>query len=518
MQTEAEPREPSTLRVLLRYRFTVFAVAVFVILGGYLRTVTQPSLYEATARLAVRFTSEAMALSSVDEGGNYFRLPLLEEEVKAYMVQINDPQFINQVLDALPLDESSLPSQDPTVQPTATEKFRALFLEVYYNIRKGALAFLDVILMSGDELISEREQLVMQVINRLEVTSGTEASHIITVSFQSMDPISAAKMVNTLCREFIEVQKKKVKRKNEAEATLAVEMAMGALVANRKELFNVNNAIGSPTLESAIEKKYESLETLNNRRDQLILAKDLLEQGVIPYNRELPLETQVLRGELERQYFEMRMGTERERKEHPENQRFFDDILGQMITHMNERTAVSLKRDITVVKARIKALDIKIKGLVNDSMLTEITPKYAKHHLAQSIIETRLGEAEQELNDVKEFNDELVNENVSENIALHQKARVPPFPMPQHRGLKLLVVIALGFFAGCGVALLRHQVRPKSVRIARPKTKEEADVPLILLPEEGGGEVERDLELDISFPEGDEAQEESRTARRDSES
>ena len=53
MQTEAEPREPSTLRVLLRYRFTVFAVAVFVILGGYLRTVTQPSLYEATARLAV---------------------------------------------------------------------------------------------------------------------------------------------------------------------------------------------------------------------------------------------------------------------------------------------------------------------------------------------------------------------------------------------------------------------------------------------------------------------------------
>jgi len=515
MQTQAAPREPFTLGVLLRYKFTIFAVAGFVILGGYLRTVTQPSLYEATARLAVRFTSEAMALSSIGEGGNYFRLPLLEEEVKAYMVQINDPQFINQVLDALPIDKSSPSSRDPALEPTAAEKFRARFLEMYYGIRKSALAFFDAILMTGDKLISEREQRVMQVINRLDVTSGTEASHIITVSFQSMDPISAAKMVNTLCLEFIELQKKKVKRKNETEASLAVEKAMDALVDNRKELFNINNAIGSPTLEGAIEKKYETLAALNDRRDKLRLAKGLLEQGVIPYDRELPLETPILRGELERQYFEMRMVLEQERKAAPENPGFFDDLLTQMVTHMRERTAASLKRDITVVIARIEELEKKIKELVNDSFLTQVTPKYAKHFLAQGVIETRLGEAEQELNAVKEFNDELVNENVSENIALHQKAGVPPFPMPQHRGLKLLVVIALGFFAGCGVALLRHQVRPKPVRLARPRTEEEIDVPIIILPDDGESEVERDLELDISFPEDDGAQEESRSVSRD---
>ena len=58
MQTEAAPREPFTLGVLLRYKFTIVLVAFFVIFGGYARIITQPPLYEATARLAVRFTRD----------------------------------------------------------------------------------------------------------------------------------------------------------------------------------------------------------------------------------------------------------------------------------------------------------------------------------------------------------------------------------------------------------------------------------------------------------------------------
>jgi hypothetical protein len=509
MQTQAAPREPFTLGVLLRYKFTIFTVGVFVIIGGYLRTVTQPSLYEATARLAVRFTSEAMALSSIREGGNYFRTPLLEEEVKAHMVQLSDPQFINQVLEALPIDKSSGPGPNPTLQPTATERFRTQFLEMYYGIRKSAVAFFDAVLMTGDKLISEREQQVMQVINRLEVTSGTEASHIITASFQSMDPISAAKMVNTLCLEFIELQKKRVKQKDEAEALRAVEAAMTELVDNRKELFRINNKIGSPTLEGAIQHKYSTLQRLRERKRTLEEARGLLEKGLCPYDKDLPLETPVLQSELERQYFELRMGAAQEKKNNPENRQYFDEELDRLDAHMAQRMEASRQRDKIVVQTQIDGLNEDIEKLVNDSLLEEITAKYTKHFLAQGIIETRMSLAAKELNAVREFNDELVNENVSENIALHQKAGVPPFPLPQHRGLKLLVVIALGFFVGCGAALLRHQVRPKPIRIVRPHAEEEVDVPIIILPDDGAS----DLELDISFPKDDGAQEQSRTVR-----
>jgi len=506
MRTDAAPKEPFTLQVLLRYKFTILIIAAFVILGGYVRVVTQPVLHEAKARLAVRFTAEALALNSVGQRvDSFFRLPLLEEEVKAYMVQITDPQFLNQVLDALPKDTSARPGVDPALEPSAAERFRAQFLKAYYGIRESILAMVDAFLMTPDKLISEREQRVMQVLSRLEVTSGTEASHILTVNFQNPDPVYAADVVNTLALKFIEHQKKKVKQRDEAKARQAVDEAMKALVENRKKLLGLSNKIGSSTLEDAIQKKYQAVQALMDRKSQFELALQLLEQGIVPYNTELPLETPILRSELERQYFVLGMEWEKDLQAHPENPKYYADLLLLARERMKERGQEAIKRDITVVKTHIASLDQKATGLTGDALFTNVTPEWAQAFLAQSVIESRLRAAEGELQSVKEFNEELVNENVSENIALWQKAQVPPFPMPQHRGLKILVVVALGFFAGCAAALLRHQIRPKPVRQARPRSEEELDVPLIILPDDGSKALEKDLELDISFPEDEES-------------
>src|SRR5262245_18194208 len=128
MQTEAAPREPFTLKVLLRYKFTIIAVATFVILGGYVKIITQPRQYEATARLAVRFTSEALRLAELNRDSP-LRLPLLEEEVKAYMVQLRDPQFINQVLQDMPAEELDPAAAEPPVEPSSVDQFRNKFLK-----------------------------------------------------------------------------------------------------------------------------------------------------------------------------------------------------------------------------------------------------------------------------------------------------------------------------------------------------------------------------------------------------
>jgi hypothetical protein len=82
--------------------------------------------------------------------------------------------------------------------------------------------------------------------------------------------------------------------------------------------------------------------------------------------------------------------------------------------------------------------------------------------------------------------------------------------MQQHREIKLFVVIALGLFAGFAAAIARHHFRPRPVRRARPRSEDELDVPLIILPDDGRRAVEKDVELDISFPAGEGAEEGSR--------
>jgi hypothetical protein len=499
MQTEAAPREPFTIGLLLRYKVTILVVAVFVILGGYVRIITQPSLYEATARLAVRFTSEAITLGSVDHD-SFFRLPLLEEEVKAYMVQIKDPFFINQVLDALPVEGATTQHTIGDGEPSMAQRFRAQFLSVFYSVRKTVLAMLDAILFMDDHVITEREQRVMQVASRLEVTAGTEASHIITVSYRNTNSSLAEQMANTIAKKFIEFQRTKVKKKDETKVRKEAEDAMQALIENRKDLFAVTNRLESPTIEEAVRTRYLTLGDLVTKKKRFEVGLELLKQEIIPYDRELPLETPVLAGELERQYFEIRMRYEELIKQRPDEQVFFRELRDAAELHMQERRKQAIKRDLTVVAAQIKSVTDEIQRLLADTTLAEVSPAYTRLFLAQTVAQARLTRAETELNAVRAFNETLGDETVSENIALWQRAQVPPFPVPQYRELKLIVVIALGMFAGCAAALVHHHLRPKPIRRLRPRTEEEVDVPLIILPDDGKRAVEKGLELDISFP------------------
>ncbi len=514
MQTEAAPREPFTIGVLFRYKLTIFAVAVFVILGGYVRIVTQPKLYEATARLAVRFTSDAIALGGV-ERDNFFRLPLLEEEVKAYQSQLTDRPFIAQVLVSLPPDVGQQPPDPGADDDSAAQRFRAAFLSAYYSIRQAVFAAVDAVLFTKDYVVTAEEQRVMQIISRLKVEAGTEASHVITVGYQNSNAAMAAQLVNTLAKRFIETQKRKVKRKDEAKAQQEVDEAMRALVENRRQLFEISNKLGSPTMEDGIRAKYQKLETLLAQKRKYEVGRDLLATGVVPFDRDLSLETQSLGVELEASYFEVRMRYEQLAWERPDEPKYSKYLTDTAQTHMDERRKRAIERDKIVVESHIKSLADQIKQLEDDPLLASLTADYTRLFLAQNFYQARVVRAETELNEVRAFNKELEDENVSENIALWQPAQVPPFPVPQHREVKLLVVIALGFFAGCAAALVRHQVRPKPLRRAIPRTEEEADVPIVILPDDGREDLEKDLELDISFPAEDGAEEaKGKEARR----
>lgn len=500
MQTEAAPREIFTLSALFRYKLTIIVVATLVILGGYLRIITQPKLYEATARMAVRFSSEALQLGGLKDD-SLIRLPLLEEEVKANVVLLRDPQFLDTVFEDFDLDApSALDPGQVAEEPSMADKLREQVLSSFYSVRKTILGLLDSVLFYGDNLTSQREQKVNQILSRLEITSGTEASHIITVSYRNIDPSLAEQVVNTIVRKFVAQQKKKVRKKDETIPQELIARTTEELVDTRKKLLEIADQIGSPTVEEAVQKRYETLELFEQKRQSFLIALRLLEQGVTPFDKELPLESSALMTELEREYFGNKMRLQELGQTRIEVKDFFTNLAALAQAHMVERKKEAIERDKLVIRAQIEALEKEIVRLKEDTTLADLSTKHTQLTLRNTLALARLTQAETDLRGIQEFNAQLGEESVAETIKVWQEAKVPSFPLPQYRGIKLLVVIVLGLFAGLGAALLRHQLSPRPARRPRARSTDEVDVPLILLPDDGKRGFERDLEIDISFP------------------
>lgn len=502
MRTEALPKEPFTLGVLLRYRTTIIVVACFVILGGYVRIVTQPPLYEAQARLAVRFPAEALALQEVSGHGGFFRLPLLEEEVKAYMMQLTDQDFISEVLRALAEEEQNQQAEpEPVQELTAADKFREKFLRTYYDIRAAILTFIDTLLLTPSAMLSQEQQQVMRILRRLEVTAGMEASHLITIAYQNRSPRAAAKVANAVASQFVKKQKSRVQKQNIAEFQAEVDEAKQDLVDCQVRLIELQTRLGSSTLELAIETRHARLELLRDRKRSLEIAKNLIQSQIMAYDEELPLASRFIVGQLEATFLNILIRYEEESKRTAEQPEFYENLAKSAEKILVQRRQLVMKRDSEIIETRLAQVNALLDEILADTTIVDVTQEYAKLKAQETIAQTRVAMAEADLAEAEDFNEQLESENVSENVSVWQLAQIPPFPMPQHRGIKLFVVVALGLFLGCSAALLQHQIRPKRVRRARPRHEGEVDVPLILLPDDSAGQKSGQVELDITFPE-----------------
>jgi hypothetical protein len=152
----------------------------------------------------------------------------------------------------------------------------------------------------------------------------------------------------------------------------------------------------------------------------------------------------------------------------------------------------SIARYQVILHARTKCLDEEIQRILNDRTINDITPEYTRNMALQNIALQRVNQAEMDLRESRLFNEQLKNDNVSENVALWASAQVPPFPLPQ--------VIALGILAGCAAAIVRHNLKPKRARRARPRPDSEPESPLILVPDEDRRSRAKGTPLDIAFP------------------
>ena len=503
MQTDASPREPFTLGVLFSYKATIVIVAALVIVSGYVRIVTQPPLYEATARLAVRFPAEAMELQELGARNSFYRLPLLEEEVKAYMVQLKDPQFIAAVLKRLADDAAkNPPPAEVEEEPGAAERFRDQFLQAYYDFRRAVLAFLDTVLLTPAAMLSPKQQEVMTVLSRLGVEAGAEASHIIDITHKNRGAALAARIVNTIADEFILVQKARIQPRDEKKFEAELQAANAELVGVKVKIFELQNKLGSATPEEAITYRRNQLTLLETEKRKLEIAKKLFAMKIIAYDRELPLISQVVIGELESSLMDILVRYDEQAKRDPRENDFYKGLAVSAEKILDNRRLAVIERDGKVVDERVQWLDEEIQSILGDRRHLDLIGEYARLTAEETAVTARVTKAQTDLQDARRFNEQLQSENVSESITLWQPAQVPPFPLPQYRGIKLVVILALGVFAGCIAALGQHQIRPKRIRKARPRQAQEVSVPIVLLPDEAKRKsaAAQAPQVDITFP------------------
>jgi hypothetical protein len=257
------------------------------------------------------------------------------------------------------------------------------------------------------------------------------------VNYQNASPTVAANLVNALASKFIEFQKRKVKRKDEAKAEQAVQDAEHSLHENRRALFEISKRLKNTTPEDAIRFQNARLEALTEQKSDFQVAKSLLDKGVIPYDKKLPLESPELNNELERDQYDRLMQWEQIKKDRIEHAPVFDELRKTSFKHLEERRRLAIERDKNVVEAHIASIESEIQQILNDESVTEVAPMYTKLVIDQDIIKGRLAQTQSELVTVRAFNNELDDENVSENVALWQRASIPPFPVPQYREIKL---------------------------------------------------------------------------------
>jgi uncharacterized protein involved in exopolysaccharide biosynthesis len=498
MKSQESAKEPITLGVLFRYKFWILTVACLVIFGGYMSIITQPRQFVATSRLAARFSSEALNLQEIGHTAG-LRFPLLEEEVKAYAVQIMDPSFVDLVLQELPAPQ---PVQEPAAEPEElgpAELIRDQLLGAFSQVRKAINSFIDSALLVKDTIVSDRERKVLEVLSSLEVASGSDASHIITISCTNKNPEWAATVANGVALKFIDQQKKKTRKRDIPKLEAEVGRAKQALVQVRQRLFALSDKLENVTLEDAIKGHYTRLEELKRDRALAKSALTLLSKKILPLYHNLPLAGGTTKEDVARVWQDKLISLWENGIRHTEDP-VNEEIREKIEALIASEEAKQIENSREVLKNYLQSLDDEIDRLSNDRRLGEAAPEYSVLLVEQTAAQTRLTQAETELLDATRFNVQLDDENVSENVALWQRAKVPPFPIQQRRLLKLMVVVVLGLMAGFAAAIGRHMAWPKIPAGAAGSGGHELDVPIIILPDQGGESLESDLEFDVKFP------------------
>jgi len=308
----------------------------------------------------------------------------------------------------------------------------------------------------------QSEELMRRVINELKLdpmlytprslaemvkASVQKDSNLIEVKVQNSDPKLAAKIANTICKEYLEL----LSEKNQEQMSRSVEFLQKQRQATEKELEKAIQNLkkfqsqprGVAVLEEEFKLKAADLANYKSRKDNLIVEIQQLQAGIARLEEELAATPQVV--QVQR----------------------FDPETGQMLSGeepnpVYENLAEKLadkKATLAEKEAELEAIEGLTAGLTEDldKLHAELTEKKAQQDKLQA-----------EVDRLRETLDTLAKKTTETQIArsldigqttvvIVSEATTPTHPVKPKKNLNMAVAGVLGLMVFTGLAfVLEH--------------------------------------------------------------
>jgi len=440
------------LDVLIRRRWTLAAFFVIVVATTVLLTLARRPVYKASVLLEIRQENpKVVAFKEV-----------IEAQAQGYQ-EFYQTQY--DVLRSRTLAERALAVLERLGVSTGTKgegpglltTVRAAIASIVPR-RRG---------VSVDEETRKAQQRVERFLKRVEV-SPRRNSYLVDLSFSHPDPHVAAKTVNVLAEEYINMSLDQrihasEKGRRFIEKQLAVTKA--ALERSEEELqaFSESNEI--VTMDEKQNIAYQKLADLNEsltRAQSARIAKESLyrqtqsgDLGGISLIVDNPL-VKSLKEELARVELQRSKLAETFTPEYPEMKRVEGQIaaLRQRIGAEEKRIVGAIRADYEAAKRREELLSAALEE--QKKVVSDFNERAIDYKILRREVDTNRGIYNALLQRLKEV--EVTEGIKASNIQVIDKAEVPLYPDEPRPMRNLLLAIVVGLLGGVGLAFVQENL------------------------------------------------------------
>ena len=449
------------LDVLIRRKWTVVSILLIIFFGTALFTLTRTPLFLAKSVIKVT-TQESKTTNFENLQSDVIKM---KEFQQTQINLLKSEQAAGRVIKTLALDKNPIFNRKLAKAASETPGIMEQVKELLAMV-KDFIRFKDedsgVVLSDKAKALILEDQLLRKFRAALQI-SPVRNSELINISFESPDSQLAAKIVNTVMREFVNMHMDSRMQASKTASTFLdkqIKSAQIKLETSEKEITNFSRQIGIVSLDPKLNMVMRQLEELNSAlavARAVRISKEAIYQQAVNNNSSL---NQILDSELiqnlktkytmlESEYQDLIVTFKPEYPKMKQLKARMDKIAGQI--------ELEKKKIINAIKNDYET------ALKTQEYLNEKTEEQKQRAINLNDDATQYKILLREVNTNKSIYQSLLMRSKEieasvgaavTNIQLIDRARVPIYPYKPKVARNFLLGMLLGLFCGVGVAFL----------------------------------------------------------------
>ena len=452
------------LRVLLKRRWTIFAVFAVVVLAVAVHTFTAVPVYQATARVVIEKENpnvvsiqEVMAVDAT--GSDYYQTQYKIIESRAVAREVIRRMNLQDSIEFFPEPRDDVISNIKNWVGETAEYWKK-WLQSLLKTEPGPAV--------SEEDLSPDSKLVSAFIERVTI-EPIRNSRLVDVSIEAMNPVLGAKMANELVRAYIDqnLEAKLVAAKDAVrwlgeriqEERRKVEAAESALLKYKErhqiitdfssdaekitaqKLAQLNTqVVEAESARVEAETRYTQAMALDNNPDMLDSIPEVLKNELVQEIKKMEVNLYNRMSELSKKYGRM----------HPQMLAIESEL-----AELKKRKALEVKRVINSLRNQYKLAVAKEESLKRALAQQKKESLNMNKKAVQYGVLQRQAESARQMYEmlIKRFKEtSLTEEMKTGNIRIVDRAEVPLLPVKPRKKLNLLLALVVGLTLGVGLA------------------------------------------------------------------